>query len=396
MAFVLIACLLTIYVGPGANGSGIAEIMGLLNGINYPGAIGIRTLFVKIFGTIFAVSGGLTIGKEGPLAHIGANIGSLVCHLPFNGFYTLRNDVIKRQMIAAGASCGVSAAFGAPIGGALFSYEISKPNTFWTFSMLWRVFAACSICTFLLGIFNSLWFGTTFSLNDTGALKFGKLEDTESSLLDIPAAVVIGIVCGLLGSFFIFVNINLGILRKKYITKNWHKIVEALFFAFGSASLFFGVVNARKNNCRELDPRFDNETKMQFKCPVGQFNPLATLIFNTEGGAIRQLLQFPIEIKLAGTADTSVPVFDIIIYLLCWYFLTIITYGVTVPAGLFLPGILIGCSVGIIYMDVLVYGFGVNIDRIGGQSYIIIGATAMLAAYCRLTYSLAVIMLETT
>lgn len=76
--------------------------------------------------------------------------------------------------------------------------------------------------------------------------------------------------------------------------------------------------------------------------------------------------------------------------------MTIITYGVTVPAGLFLPGILIGCSVGIIYMDVLVYGFNVDINRIGGQSYIIIGATAMLAAYCRLTYSLAVIMLETT
>ena len=60
------------------------------------------------------------------------------------------------------------------------------------------------------------------------------------------------------------------------------------------------------------------------------------------------------------------------------------------PAGIFLPGILIGCSIGILYMDVLVYGFGMNIDRIGGQSYIIIGATAMLASYTRLTYSLAV------
>lgn len=90
------------------------------------------------------------------------------------------------------------------------------------------------------------------------------------------------------------------------------------------------------------------------------------------------------------------PVWDILIYLIVWYGLTIITYGVTVPAGLFLPGILIGCSVGVIYLDVLVYGFGVEIERLGGQSYIIIGATAMLAGYCRLTYSLAVIMLETT
>ena len=96
VAFVLIANLLTIYVGPGANGSGIAEIMGMLNGVNYPNAIGLRTLIVKCVGTVFAVSGGLTIGKEGPLAHIGANVGAMICQLPIKGFYTLRNDVIKR------------------------------------------------------------------------------------------------------------------------------------------------------------------------------------------------------------------------------------------------------------------------------------------------------------
>ena len=70
---------MTIYIGPGANGSGVAEIMGLLNGINYPNAIGVRTFIVKCVGTIFAVSGGLTIGKEGPLAHIGANLGAMLC-----------------------------------------------------------------------------------------------------------------------------------------------------------------------------------------------------------------------------------------------------------------------------------------------------------------------------
>ena len=96
MSFVLVATLLTIYFGPGANGSGVAEIMGMLNGVNYPKAIGLRTLITKCVGTVFAVSGGLTIGKEGPLAHIGANVGAMVCQLPIRGFYTLRNDVIKR------------------------------------------------------------------------------------------------------------------------------------------------------------------------------------------------------------------------------------------------------------------------------------------------------------
>lgn len=37
-----------------------------------------------------------------------------------------------------------------------------------------------------------------------------------------------------------------------------------------------------------------------------------------------------------------------------------------------------------------------NLLRVGGQSYLALGAAAMLSSYTRLTYSLAVIMMETT
>jgi chloride channel 7 len=80
---VLIATYLTVYIGPGAMGSGVAEVMGMLNGVNYTDAISFKTLFVKCFGTLFAVVGGLCIGKEGPLVHIGSNIGVLSCYAPF-------------------------------------------------------------------------------------------------------------------------------------------------------------------------------------------------------------------------------------------------------------------------------------------------------------------------
>lgn len=68
--------------------------------------------------------------------------------------------------MAAGVSAGVSAAFGAPIGGSLFSYEISKPNTFWTFSMLWRIFFCSSLSTFTLSVLESLWSDEPFTLSD--------------------------------------------------------------------------------------------------------------------------------------------------------------------------------------------------------------------------------------
>lgn len=174
-SLIIVANLLTIYVGPGANGSGVAEVMGLLNGINYPDVIGLKTLFVKIVGTTLAVSGGLCIGKEGPLLHIGAIVGCVSCFLPFKGIRCLQNDVSKRQMIAAGGAAGVAAAFGAPIGGALFTYEISKPNTFWTFSMLWRVFFGTALAVFTLSLFTSLDLHAPLGLSDTAILKFGTL-----------------------------------------------------------------------------------------------------------------------------------------------------------------------------------------------------------------------------
>lgn len=33
-------------------------------------------------------------------------------------------------------------------------------------------------------------------------------------------------------------------------------------------------------------------------------------------------------------------------FLIIWYLLTITTYGTNVPAGLFLPGMIIGCALG--------------------------------------------------
>ena len=152
----LAAGVMTTYYGPGAAGSGVAELIGYLNGINYPNFISIPTLITKSVGVTLAVCGKLCIGKEGPLAHIGANIGLLSAYFPGLNNEFLHNDDKKRNFIAAGASAGVAVAFGAPIGGALFAYEMSRPNTFWKFSMIWRVFVSCSVANFWLTTLNSI------------------------------------------------------------------------------------------------------------------------------------------------------------------------------------------------------------------------------------------------
>jgi H+/Cl- antiporter ClcA len=152
LVFALIGCAMTIYYGPYANGSGVPEVMGMLNGVQGGGAVYISTLVTKVIGTVFAVLGGLCVGKEGPLVHIGAICGGLVPYIPFESFAPFRNDADKRLFMAAGCACGVAVAFGAPIGGTLMSYELSHPNTFWTFLMLWRTFFTAAMGVFTLGI----------------------------------------------------------------------------------------------------------------------------------------------------------------------------------------------------------------------------------------------------
>ena len=85
----------TVYFAPKAVGSGNPEIIAYLNGVNYPGLIAFETLVVKIFGTLGAVLGGLCVGKEGPLAHIGANVGAITPYLPLPRFEYFRNDRTK-------------------------------------------------------------------------------------------------------------------------------------------------------------------------------------------------------------------------------------------------------------------------------------------------------------
>lgn len=150
LLYALIAALMTVYVAPVAMGSGVAECMGMLNGVMYHDYVGIRTLIVKFLGVSFAVAAGLCGGKEGPLVHIGYIVGNLVVYLPFNFEIYFRNDLEKRKLGAIGLAAGVSAAFGAPIGGSLFAFELSKPNTFWSFSLTWKVFFAASISVFFL------------------------------------------------------------------------------------------------------------------------------------------------------------------------------------------------------------------------------------------------------
>ena len=103
-------------------------------------------------------------------------------------------------------------------------------------------------------------------------------------------------------------------------------------------------------------------------CPDGEYNQLATLVFNNEGGIIWSLLRVPVTIQNDSASTSKVDAINIpsvLIFLGLWTFFTFTTYGVWVPAGLFLPGIIIGSCIGLLYMQFMLW-CGMEIWQIGG------------------------------
>ena len=109
-----------------ASGSGIPEIKTILSGFVIPHFLDFKVLFVKAVGAVFAVATGMCLGKEGPFVHI----STCVAYLVGKCFPKYRENGRKmRELLSAGCSSGLSVAFGAPIGGILFSYEVGTQSS---------------------------------------------------------------------------------------------------------------------------------------------------------------------------------------------------------------------------------------------------------------------------
>lgn len=98
---------------PHAGGSGIPEVELQLQGKLHLNWWAI--LWRKFLGGVLAIGSGLFLGREGPSIQLGAAIGQ--------GFGSKTSQTNRRVLIAAGAASGLSAAFGAPLGGTMFVLE---------------------------------------------------------------------------------------------------------------------------------------------------------------------------------------------------------------------------------------------------------------------------------
>lgn len=87
-------------------------------------------------GLAFSVASGLSLGKEGPFVHIASCIGNIISRISSkyeNNEGSVRYFLLelstenilakRREILSAACAAGVAVAFGAPIGGTLFSLE---------------------------------------------------------------------------------------------------------------------------------------------------------------------------------------------------------------------------------------------------------------------------------
>ena len=188
MAF-LSACLIVKFA-PYASGSGIAEIKCIMSGFVIRRFLGIRTFIGKTIGIILSSASGLSLGKEGPAVHVSSCIGNVVSRW-FPKY--AKNEAKKREILSASTAAALSVAFGAPIGGILFSIE--EASYYFTFKTLWRSFFCALVAGLSVRAFNP--FGNTLP-------SLYHVEHTRRWMVPelIPFALI-GVVCGLLGSAFI-------------------------------------------------------------------------------------------------------------------------------------------------------------------------------------------------
>ncbi|XP_062396516.1 H(+)/Cl(-) exchange transporter 6 isoform X2 [Sardina pilchardus] len=409
MTFIFIASVLVL-VEPVAAGSGIPEIKSYLNGVKIPGIVRLRTFVCKVVGVLFAVAGGLFVGKEGPMIHSGAIIGAGLPQFQSITFKKIqfyfpyfRSDRDKRDFVSAGAAAGVAAAFGAPIGGTLFSLE--EGSSFWNQALTWKVLFCSMSATFTLNFFRSgLNYNKWGSFTLPGLLNFGEFKCPDGdkachlwTAVDLAFFVLMGIVGGLLGALFNCINKRLA----KYRMRNVHpkakvvRVLESLLVTMVTTVVIF-VASMTLGECRDLSPptthnstvlevdNMDvNSTIRQFFCSNKSYNDMATLFFNPQEVAIHQLFH-----QDATFSPVTLSLFFVLYFLLaCW------TYGVSVPSGLFVPSLLCGASLGRLVANVLKINLGMHIYS---GTFALIGAAAFLGGVVRMTISLTVILIEST
>ncbi|KAF1333565.1 Chloride channel, partial [Globisporangium splendens] len=147
-------CLLTVtstscgqFLSPASDGSGIPKMRALFAGVfqNPHDILSFKTFVTKSIGTVMAAGSGVSVGRAGPYTHIVAILAFLMGRMAL--FRCVHFGPENFNYLRAAVAGGITASFGSPLGGVLFSIEVTAK--YYEIKCLWEG-VICSSITILV------------------------------------------------------------------------------------------------------------------------------------------------------------------------------------------------------------------------------------------------------
>uniref|UniRef100_A0A665V0M4 4Fe-4S ferredoxin-type domain-containing protein n=1 Tax=Echeneis naucrates TaxID=173247 RepID=A0A665V0M4_ECHNA len=371
-------------LAPQAVGSGIPEMKTILRGVVLKEYLTFKTFVAKVIGLTCALGSGMPLGKEGPFVHIASLCAALLSKFMslFGGIY--ENESRNIEMLAAACAVGVGCCFAAPIGGVLFSIEVT--STFFAVRNYWRGFFAATFSAFIFRVL-AVWNRDEETI--TALFKTRFRLDFPFDLQELPAFAVIGIASGFGGALFVYLNrlIVQFIRKQKAINKFLMKkrlLYPALVTLLVSTLTFppgFGQFMAGK---------------------LTQKESLVTLLDNRTWAKQGIAEEFDYIGHSQAWKHPQVNVFvTLVLFIVMKFWMSALATTIPVPCGAFMPVFVIGAAFGRLVGESMAAWFpdGIHTDGtiypIVPGGYAVVGAAALSGAVTH-TVSTAVIVFELT
>lgn len=362
-------------------GSGIPEMKTILRGVHLKEYLTYRALISKVIGLTATLGSGLPLGKEGPSVHIASMVATLLSKLvtTFQGIYS--NESRTSEMLAAACAVGVASCFAAPVGGVLFSIEVT--TTYFAVRNYWRgFFAAC--CSAIMFRLLSVWSGAMPTVKPLFPTNLP--QDFPFDPQEFAVFVLLGVVSGLLAAVWVWLH--------------RHYVLFIRNTKFLSAFL-------QKN--RFIYPGFMTLAVMSILFPPGIGKYMAADLGNQEQ-VLALFANFTWGDNL--TAEQSAVVAHwrtpevnffgcLFLHFLSIFVLSLVSCTLPVPAGIFVPAFKMGASLGRLTGELMHHfcplgvAYGGHIQKILPGGYAVVGAAAFTGAVTH-TVSTIVIVSEMT
>ncbi|XP_046290093.1 chloride channel protein 1 [Marmota monax] len=382
LILILFSALFCQLVSPQAVGSGIPEMKTILRGVVLKEYLTIKAFVAKVVALTAGLGSGIPVGKEGPFVHIAS-----ICAAVLSKFMSMFCGVYEQpyyytDILTVGCAVGVGCCFGTPLGGVLFSIEVT--STYFAVRNYWRGFFAATFSAFVFRVL-AVWNKDAVTI--TALFRTNFRMDFPFDLKELPAFAVIGICCGFLGAVFVYLHrqVMLGVRKNKALSQFLakHRLLYPGIVTFVIASLTFppgmGQFMAGELMPREaISTLFDNNTWVKH---IGDPESLG-----------RSAVWIHPQVNV---------VIIIFLFFIMKFWMSIVATTMPIPCGGFMPVFVLGAAFGRLVGEIMAMLFpeGILFDDIiykilpGG--YAVIGAAALTGAVSH-TVSTAVICFELT